>query len=161
MRYFSDCKTLDEAKRCFRSWAASLHPDCGGNAQEFAKMRADFEAFRPISEKYDGETKQWQASDFADVIMQLMAIPKIKIEICGSFIWISGLTKDDKQEREQLKAVDGGQAMSPARFAAKKKLWYFSPKGYRRKGRKTYSHDEIQNRYGSETIKRNKHVSIA
>ena len=132
MKYFSDCKTLDEAKRCFRSWATSLHPDYGGDAKEFAAMRAAFEAFRPQSEKFEGEESQWKASDFADVILQLMKIAKIKIEICGSFVWVSGLGREDKQERKQLKAIDGGEVLNPARFAAKKKLWYFSPKGYKR-----------------------------
>ena len=156
MTYFETCGTLDEAKSAYRRYAAALHPDMGGDAIEFSRMRAAFEAFTPSSEKYDGERMQWNAKDFADVIEQLMTIPGITIEICGSFIWVDGLDKDNKLGRDAIKSIDGGEAMNSARFAPKKKLWYFEPKGYRRRQRgrcrSFYSQDDIRSRYGSSVV---------
>ncbi len=43
MRYFTDCKTAEELKKAYRTWAKKLHPDLGGNAEEFKVMQAEYE----------------------------------------------------------------------------------------------------------------------
>ena len=80
------------------------------------------------------------------LIEQLMTIPNITIEICGSWIWLAG---DTKPVKEQIKAVDTGETMKRG-FSPKKKKWYFSPVGYRKRGGKEFSFEEIQKKYGYE-----------
>ena len=43
MKYFTNCKTAEELKKAYRTWAKKLHPDLGGNAEEFKVMQAEYE----------------------------------------------------------------------------------------------------------------------
>ena len=99
-----------------------------------------------------------RASDFADVVLQLLAIPKIEIEIIGSFIWIGG---DTRPVKDQIKAVNVGEAMNAPRWHSKKKRWYLSPVGYRKTSRKKMSYGAIRDLYGAETVERKQTAAIA
>ena len=43
MRYFTNCKTAEELRKEFHKLAKQLHPDNGGNAEDFKAMKAEFE----------------------------------------------------------------------------------------------------------------------
>ena len=43
MRYFTNCKTAEELRKEFHRLAKELHPDNGGNAEDFKAMKAEFE----------------------------------------------------------------------------------------------------------------------
>lgn len=148
MKYFTNCKTLDEAKQLYKKLVFELHPDTSGrdSKAEFQAMQNEFENFRPTSEKFKGEYDTWNAQEYSHLITQLMTIPNITIEICGSWIWLAG---DTKPVKEQIKAVDTGETMKRG-FSPKKKKWYFSPVGYRKRGGKEMSFEEIQKKYGYE-----------
>jgi len=146
MRYFEDCSSLDEAKQLYKELVFQLHPDTSGrdSKAEFQAMQNEFEAFRPGAEKFKGEFEQWDAQEYSELIQQLMKIPNITIEVCGSWIWLAG---DTKPVKELIKAVDTGEKMKRG-FSRKKKKWHFSPKGYRKWGKRELSFEEIKNRYG-------------
>lgn len=66
----------------------------------------------------------------------------IEIEICGSWIWVSGNTYSCKDE---LKS-------NGFHWASKKKMWYWhDPKEQVRSNGKT-TMDDIRSKYGSETV---------
>jgi len=69
------------------------------------------------------------------------------IEVCGSWIWLAG---DTKPVKEQIKAIDTGDSMKRG-FSPKKQKWYFSPAGYRKRGKGEMSFDEIKDKYGYKT----------
>ena len=146
MKYFIDCSSLDEAKHLYKKLVFQLHPDTSGKdtKAEFQEMQNQFEAFRPSSEKFKGEFEKWDAGEYSHIIQQLMMIPNIEIEICGSWIWLSG---DTKPVKEQIKEVDIGESMKRG-FSPKKKKWYFSPTGYRKRGGKEMSFEKIKEKYG-------------
>jgi len=158
--YFETCTTLDAAKKTFKRLAFSLHPDVSGDdtGAEFIELRRQFEAFKPEAEKYKTELEQWRAGDYADVILQLLPIPGIEIDIVGSFIWIGG---DTKPVKDQIKAVDVGEAMNSPRWSRNKNKWYFSPVGYRKTSKRKMSYGDIQTLYGCETVERKKQAAIA
>ena len=160
MKYFNECNSLDDAKKRFKRLAMQLHPDVSGrdSRAEFVELRSQFEAFHPSETKYGAELEQWRASDFADVVLQLLAIPGLDIEVVGSFIWIGG---DTKPVKEQIKAVDVGEAMNRPRWSRGKSKWYLSPVGYRKTSRKKMSYDAIRGLYGAETVNRKQTVAIA
>ena len=83
-----------------------------------------------------------------DILEQLIRIPEIVIEICGSWIWISGNTRAYKEE---IRAVDGGESFRCG-FSGRKGMWYFSPAGYRKKSKAELSIDAIRDLYGSEAV---------
>ena len=62
MRYFTNCKTAEELRKEFHRLAKELHPDNGGNAEDFKTMKAEFEkAWETIGNTYknaEGETYQ-------------------------------------------------------------------------------------------------------
>lgn len=40
-KYFQNCTTEAELKKAFRTWSRKLHPDNGGDAEEFKRMSAE------------------------------------------------------------------------------------------------------------------------
>ena len=149
MNYFTDCSSLDEAKQLYKKLVFELHPDTSGRdtKAEFQELQNQFEAFQPSTEKFKGEFEKWDAEEYSHIIQQLMTIPNITIEVCGSWIWLEG---DTKPVKEQIKAIDTGDSMKRG-FSPKKKKWYFSPAGYRKRGKGEMSFDEIKDKYGYKT----------
>lgn len=45
-KYFSGCSTEQELKKKHREWAKKLHPDKGGNSEEFKKMQEEYETLK-------------------------------------------------------------------------------------------------------------------
>jgi len=45
MNYFDGCKTRKEARTKMRQDSLKLHPDKGGNKEEFQEMRRQYEEF--------------------------------------------------------------------------------------------------------------------
>lgn len=78
-----------------------------------------------------------------------MKIKGLIIEVCGSWLWISG---DTKPVKDQIKAVETGESYKRG-WHKTKGLWYFSPTSYRKYSKEEKSIDEIRALYGSTTIK--------
>ena len=71
----------------------------------------------------------------------IVKIKGLNIELCGSWIWISGETKVNK---ETLKALG-------CRWASKKLMWYWRNEKDAVRSRGTKSMDYIRTKYGSES----------
>ena len=102
-----------------------------------------FKKVKDIHKNKDGETYTKEnpetAAEFKDIIDKLIKMQGVEVEIIGCFIWLSGNTKEHK---EAIKALG-------FRWHSKKKMWYKSPEGYKRWGKKEYSMDEIRGMYGT------------
>ncbi len=158
--YFSNCTTLDEAKALYKKLAFELHPDVSGrdSKAEFQEMQNQFEAFKPQTEKYQTEFESHNAAHFMQIINDLMQIKHdIEIEICGSFIWISG---DTRSAKDKIKAVQS-EAFKPAQWHRKKFVWFFAPADYRKFSSKEFDMEEIRNKYGSEKYKPHQNHKIS
>jgi curved DNA-binding protein CbpA len=153
MNYFQSCSTLDEAKALYKKLAFQLHPDVSGrdSKAEFQEMCNQFEKFKPQAEKYQTEWEQWSASDYMQIIDELLKIPNLEIELIGSFIWVGG---DTRAAKDRLKAIQN-DLFKPAQWHKKKMLWYFAPADYRKFSKKEYSMDDLRAAYGSQTFERN------
>lgn len=165
MKYFNDCRTIDEAKNLFRKLSKELHPDTSGrdSGSEFITMFQEFKKFRPTNqteqEKQDFEA--FDASEFYNLIKQFDGLEDISISFVGSFIWL----EDQKQgatyaQRDKIKSValDG---YNGARFASVKKSWYFSPKDYKQFSSSKKSLESIKRQYGCKTFKPQTFAKIA
>lgn len=151
MKYFKNCKTLEEVKKTYKEWAKKLHPDCGGDPEEFKAMLAEyeiaFERCKNCHQKEDGsyyqkETKETSRA-YADIIDAIIRFEGVGIEIIGTWIWVSGRTMPYKDD---LKAL--GFWWSKA-----KKAWYYTgdKEGWvKTKGH--YSMNGLRNKWGSEVI---------
>jgi hypothetical protein len=146
MRYFNDCKTIDEAKNLFRKLCLELHPDKGGKATDFIEMHKQFKAFKPTIETKNDVN--FDADEFYNLIQKFENFEGIILNFVGSFIWIEGNTRDCKDELKQIK-LDG---YKPIFWAKVKKAWFFSPLEYKKKSGKVSSLEEIKSRYGCKTF---------
>ena len=155
---FRNCKTLDEAKTLYKELCKIWHPDLNqkDTTAEFQAMQNEFHAFKPETEKFEGEFEQWNSEEYAFIIDQLLNIENITVTVCGSWIWISGSTKEQK---DKIKTVETGETMKRG-WSPKKLQWYFSPSGYRKRSKKVLSFDRIRELYGSEDVKRQARKTI-
>lgn len=147
MKYFNDCRTIDEVKSLYKQLAKQFHPDCGGDTATMQQINAEY-AFACASifkgEKLSAEETEDKirlSEEYRNVIEQIIHLPNIIVEVVGNWIWVTGNTYPVKT---RLKAAG-------LFFASKKVAWYYRSEEYKTKGSmKTL--DEIRRKYGSETI---------
>lgn len=148
-KYFTNCRTAEDLKKAYRKIAAALHPDNNpgkDTTKEFQEMQAEFEkAFdrlKNIHVNKDGETYEKEttetAAEFMDLINKLLRLG-VEVELCGSWIWLTGNTKAVKDE---LKAIG-------FKWSRNKSAWYFHREPYRKRSKKSMSLEDIRRMYGS------------
>lgn len=145
--YLDNARTLDELKAQYRAWTKKLHPDCGGSDADMKALNLEFERFFEILKRNataDQQTTE-NAHDFMDIIDHLIKMDGLQVELCGSWLWITG---DTYKYREALKACG-------CRWSSSKKKWYWRPaeSGYQGK-HKAKTMEEIRERYGSQLYTR-------
>ena len=149
--YFSDARTLEDVKQLYKKLARELHPDCNpgkDTTKDFQEMQRQYnEAFnrcKNIHMNKDGETYTKETDEtpeqFAEIINQLLKCPGLVIELCGSWLWITGNTKE---HADTLKALH-------FRWSRNKAAWYFHFEPYRKHSKKTVDLNTIRSMYGSQ-----------
>lgn len=126
MKYFTGCKTIEAVKKTFKDLARKLHPDNGGNAEEFKSMMNEykimFDRLKNTHETKDGNTYQQKEEStetpeqFADAINAVVNFDDVEIELVGSWIWLNGNTYP---YRDQIKAAG-------YMWSSKHKKWYYN-----------------------------------
>lgn len=153
MKYFNNCKTIDDVKKTYRKLAKELHPDnpTTGDTEAFKAMQKEYEAafdrFKNVHEAQNGGTYYKESTETADmfrnVIDKIIHLNNCTIEIVGSWIWVTGDTFNSK-----VILKDAGFM-----WASKKKAWYWhSPEEAVAKHSKM-SLDEIKEKYGFTAVK--------
>ena len=149
---FKDCRNWDEAKTLFRKLSKTMHPDWGGTHEQFIELVKQFENFTPtFSEDNKFANADFDKRKFADIIEILKDLDDVTISFIGTFIWIEGNTYSQK---DKIKAVKL-QGYNSARYASKKKAWYFSPIDYKKKSKKLYHMEDIIEIFGSQSYTQN------
>lgn len=146
MNYFIDINNIDDLKKKYKELVKKYHPDRGGSEDVLKEINNQYENLSNKLNKEAGTENKQESKDFQEIITKLSQYNDINIEICGSWIWLTGNTKPIKEVLKELKF----------RWASKKKQWYFRPDDYKSSSRKTHSMAYIRNKFGSETIKNGK-----
>ena len=159
--FFTSAKTCEELKRLYKQLAMVHHPDRGGDLETMKAINAEYELMfamlKDIHATKDGKT---YTSDeptseiprrYMDIIDKLIRCDKTTIEICGSFIWVSG---DTKPYKDLLKEMG-------FKWSQNKKSWYLPPTGYKRKSHRKYEMDEIRELYGSQEVETDPYKKLA
>jgi hypothetical protein len=139
IKEFSEVTGINEAKKVYKTLAKKLHPDVGGSEEEFKLLNAIYNDFI--------ENKIYFSNDFKidleleKIISQILHFENIIIELVGSWIWVSGETKDIKEKLKELSF----------KWASKKKMWYFGEMKGKSHGEKSL--DEIKGKYGCKKVK--------
>ena len=147
MMYFKYIYSLEDLRKEYKRLVKANHPDNGGSEDAIKVINVEYEiTFKVLAKadtsnaiKYDMAADE-QIRDIINIIINF----DINIEICGSWIWVSGNTYTCKDD---LKS-------NGFHWASKKKMWYWhDPEEQTRSNGKT-TMDDIRNKYGSETIKK-------
>lgn len=158
IKHIKDVSTLEELKKVYKRLALKFHPDMPEGDEEIMKeINNEYdELFEKLKNTHKDKDDQFYyketeetPNEWRDIIYQLMALKmdeeKVKIEVIGAFLWVSG---DTFPYKDQL-----GKKGIGMKWSKNKKSWYLAPKGYRRFGKKRYELNDIREMYGTQTIK--------
>ena len=149
MKFFQNCKTLQQLRAEYKRLAKIWHPDLqGGDCATMAQINAEYDRLSAILPEQSANGEQYQPEHrdapevFRAAVMAVINLAGIKVELCGSWLWVTGNTKEHK---EIFKAAG-------YRWSQNKAAWYWHEGEYRRTGKKHYTMDEIRLRHGSESV---------
>jgi curved DNA-binding protein CbpA len=152
--YFAGVTNFEELRKNYKRLALENHPDRGGNLEAMQEINAQYDKlFKELKDVHNQEAdadtsgKKRHMNEtpeaYREAIIAVMNIEGIVIELCGSWLWLSGNTFKNKE------------AIKKAGFdwSKNKKMWYWHPaeettKFYR--GKSTM--DKIRKTWGSEII---------
>ena len=136
---FKGLEGINEAKKVYKELAKKLHPDVGGTDEQFKILNKIYNDFIENGLRFE-EDSEFDL-ELEKIISQILHYENIIIEVVGSWIWLSGDTKDIKETLKEL----------GFKWASKKKMWYYGEM----KGRnpKQKNMDDIKAKYGSQTVK--------
>lgn len=146
MKYFTDIHSLEELRKEYKRLVKANHPDNGGSLEVIKIINVEYGVCFKVLEKNDtvSSDKYDRAEDemIREIINAIINL-NVEIEICGSWVWVSGNTYVCKAE---LKA-------NGFHWASKKKMWYWhdAEEVTRSNGKTTM--DDIRTKYGSEKVK--------
>lgn len=153
MRYFDNCNTLEDVKQIYKKLARDLHPDCNHDRDttaDFQEMQRQYEeAWKRCGsthksasgETYTKDTNE-TAEAYAAIIEALLHMSGLMIELCGSWLWVTGNTKAHKDNLKDL----------GFKYSANKQAWYYHEGEYHKRGKSKKSMQDIRNMYGSESF---------
>lgn len=152
MKYFTGITTIDELKKVYRKLCQLNHPDNGGNVTIMAEINNEYTKLFNILKNQHNEKAEADTTgntrpinecpeEYINIISELVTLKGLTVELCGSWIWISG---DTREHKNTLKSIG-------CRWASKKKMWYWRNEKDAVKSRKTQTMDYIRNKYGSES----------
>lgn len=161
MNFFNNVTNIDELKKQFKRLIMKHHPDRGGDTATCQAINAEYDLImeRLINEDDDSfytpnengysfwENRQERnevEKKVREAIEKIIMLDGINIEVVGVWVWVDGETKKHK---EALK--DAGY-----RWFKNKKKWAFASK--KSKGRGKMSMNEVRERYGSQSVKKDK-----
>lgn len=155
--YLNNINTLDVAKSEFRKLSILLHPDTSGYSSEsdFIQMYNEFKALAETLKFNTGfeSDKNFNADKFYNNIKKFEALENIKISFVGSFIWLEDIKPGAMYEQKEMIKDVKINGYNSARWARKKKNWYFSPEDYKQKSKSKKSLSELKNSYGCKSFK--------
>lgn len=149
MKYFANIRTLDELKAAYRRLALKYHPDMGGSTEIMQEINNEHDAlFEQLKRQRNASADEYHqttetAEEFREILAVLLGLPGLTVELCGSWLWISGETR---QHKDALKAAG-------CRWSSNKKMWYWRhPEDARGHYRCKRSMNEIRSKYGSQVF---------
>ena len=108
MKYFTNIRTLDELKAAYRRLALKYHPDMGGSTEIMQEINNEHDAlFEQLKRQHNASADEYHqttetAEEFREILAVLLGLPGLTVELCGSWLWISGETR---QNKDALKAA--------------------------------------------------------
>lgn len=157
MTYFKNIETLEQLRKTYKNLLKQYHPDNGGSEEIMKAINIEYEQLFKIlknrheskatgTESNTSENVKWNFEEdekLREVLQKIINFEGISIEICGSWLWVSGNTYQYKKAFKELGFM----------WASTKKMWYWKPETYVKKSRKALSMEDIRSYYGSTEVK--------
>lgn len=150
--WFNNPETLEDLKKQYKKLAMAHHPDRGGSDSDMKEINAEYDRLfaklknvhkSASGETYTAKTETTETPEqFREIIEKIINLDGLDIEICGSWLWITGNTYDNRETLKSLRF----------RYSKNKNAWYWHEDGYRKHNSKTFSLDEIRDLWGSEKV---------
>jgi len=153
---------IEDAKKQYHKLVLKYHPDRGGSEEVMVQVNAEWDWLRKhnynIHRDMEGQVYTDERQDVPDevtdkysaLINALIRLDGVGIEICGSFIWLSG---DTYRWKDALRALG-------FKWSRNKKMWYMSPT--KRRGRNNnWSIERIRAAHGSYVVTEGEEASSA
>ncbi|WP_405226328.1 hypothetical protein [Dokdonia sp. Asnod1-B02] len=126
-------------------------------------MKAEFERLNnnlKFNTGFDAD-KDFNADTFYNIVRLFDNITDIKISFVGSFIWLEDITYGAMyQQKDLIKAIDIID-YNTARWAGKKKSWYFSPTDYSQKGKSGKTLEQLKSKFNSTEFRTSSTAKIS
>ncbi len=157
MKYFESLTTETEIKARYKALAKQFHPDLGGCAETMKIINSQYE--KVLSGAYQTAGKSMSEIDDLlekDLILRqklhaILVLEGLSIEICGSWLWVTG---DTKTHKDTLKS----QSFF---WSNTKTAWYWRSEAKKSFNRKPMSLDEIRSKHGTHNVNRRSYASIS
>jgi curved DNA-binding protein CbpA len=152
IKYFDPIPaTLEDLKTTYHKLAFQHHPDRGGSTEAMQAVNAEYDylyanGLKDIHRNVKGETYTSHTptseppEHFREIIEALLKLPGLEVEICGSFVWVSGNTRSNRAALKNLRF----------KFSPQKSAWYLAPENYKKFSKRSFTLDEIRGMYGSQ-----------
>jgi len=151
MKWFKAVKNLDDLRKEYRRLAILHHPDKGGCVQDMQEINAEYDILSKnlISSNPDfsEERKIYEtqvSEELREKVEIVINLPGVVVEIIGSWIWVTGNTREVK---DQLKAAE-------FKFSKQKVAWFWHCGYYRKRSRKHFEMDDIRSMWGASIVNR-------
>ena len=148
--YFKQCKTLEDVKNTYKD----LFMTYNNNSAVMATIANEYQtAFIALADQYknakgviytDKDKKAGTPQEWADMVRNLAKLNGIKIELCGTWLWITGKTNENKEVLKEL----------AFKWSKDKKAWYYHNEPFKKKGKKKLSLNDIRSAYGSQKLEK-------
>lgn len=161
MKYFSLVTTLEELKKEYRKLCFELHPDRNKDkdtTKAFQEMQNEYEIkFNEVKNVFrnsKGETYTKENNEvpeeFEEIINSIIYMEGVEIDIIGSWIWLSGNTKEYKDQIKELNF----------KWAKNKCAWYYHTGSYKKKSKKNFNLDELREMFESSKVNKNTRLAL-
>jgi hypothetical protein len=151
MKYFINCKTLEELKKEYKKLAMFHHPDRqGGDLETMKLINVEYDIMYPkLQNIHNTNTKNVnnqetntseQSREIIDTLINMYGI--LEIEICGTWIYVKSIPQVCNDKLKEIGFT----------WCGKKFVWALKPIGYIKKSKKVWDMDKIRDSFGSEKI---------
>lgn len=153
INYFVNVTCIEELKKVYKELVFKFHPDVSKipNCSEIMKAINNqyeklFKKLKDIHKNKEGKTyESTKKTDetyevYRDILNLVVRFHNCKVELIGTWLWVSGDTKPYKDELKKLKFS----------WSPNKSAWFYHYGDYQKKNNIKYSMNDIRNMWGTK-----------
>lgn len=136
---FSTCSNREQAQKLYRELSKQNHPDLGGCKEAMQALNAAYESWASCKASSTSDKLEREILRKLQDVLSAGLPDNVEIELIGSWVWVSGETKDHRLTLKEL----------GLRWNNKRKMWYWTASKRRKRFSSRYDIEDVRARYGS------------